>query len=295
MNSEILYKTYKPLLFSIAYSMIGSVESAEDMVQDVFLSFHSKEILSEKTNIGNMKAYLCKMVTNRCLDYLKSAQKKREVYIGPWLPEPLVQQCENNQFQTLLLEEEISFAFLVMLQQLTPIERAVFILKSTFNFDYKTIAATVNKSEANCRKIYSRCQSKIQTDQVDQSQDPERLLELVQKFLFAAATGNITDFVQLLTDDIVVYSDGGGKVFAALNPISTKPAVTSFLFGLSNSIKDISNLQFAIINGNIGLIISEEEFPTIICFETKSDAFKSIYIVRNPDKMSNYLKLITKS
>ena len=168
MELDSVYRSYKPLMLSIAYRMLGSVADAEDLVQDTFLTAQQMENGKNGGHVNNLKAYLCKTVTNRCLDYLKSARRKREVYVGPWLPEPLVQSAGEisgqDPLQSVVLEDTISYAFLVLLDRLTPVERAVFILREAFEYDYGDIADFLGKTELGCRKIYSLLKRKIQDE-----------------------------------------------------------------------------------------------------------------------------------
>ncbi|WP_445479768.1 sigma-70 family RNA polymerase sigma factor [Lysinibacillus irui] len=146
-----LYVEYKSLLFSLAYKMTGSVADAEDVVQDVFIKLNGYEVM----HIRNIKAFLCKMVSNRCIDLLKSSRNRRELYVGMWLPEPLT-FIEKEPLQEIMVKSDISYALLVLFEQLNPIERAIFILREVLGYDYETIAEIVQKKENNCRKILSR-------------------------------------------------------------------------------------------------------------------------------------------
>ncbi|MEH6891730.1 sigma-70 family RNA polymerase sigma factor [Bacillus sp. JJ864] len=152
-NAELsqLYIEHKPLLFSLAYKMTGSIADAEDVIQDVFIKLNEYELKYSK----NVKAFLCKLVTNRCLDLLKSSKKKRELYVGTWLPEPIA-VIETDPLQEMMMKNDMSYALLVLFEQLNPIERAIFILREVLEYDYETIAEIVQKKEVNCRKILSR-------------------------------------------------------------------------------------------------------------------------------------------
>ncbi|MGF9967056.1 sigma-70 family RNA polymerase sigma factor [Bacillus rhizoplanae] len=159
-NAELsqLYIKYKSLLFSLAYKMTGSIADAEDIIQDVFIKLNEHEM----KHTSNVKAFLCKLVTNRCLDLLKSSKKKRELYVGTWLPEPIA-VIETDPLQGILVKNDISYALLVLFEQLNPIERAIFILREILEYDYGTIAEIVQKKEANCRKILSRIKKCFQS------------------------------------------------------------------------------------------------------------------------------------
>ncbi|GGI16283.1 RNA polymerase sigma factor SigJ [Gottfriedia solisilvae] len=287
MDIDILYSEYKPLLFSIGYHMLGSVEDSEDLVQDTFVAIHQ---LSKTSNEepNNIKAFLCKVMTNRCLDLLKSTRKKREVYVGPWLPEPILQLklegTHEDPAEKVILDETISYALLVLLEQLTPVERAVFLLREVFEFDYKNIADILSKTEMNCRKIFSRIKEKIQADHQNTKPNIREDFLLAKRFIEAVGTGNLEVLISLLTDDIVLISDGGGKVKAALRPLSNKNHVIAFLTGVAKKEANSAEVKLVMVNGQIGILVDGKD-PTIICFEKAGDCYKRIYLVRNPDKI----------
>ncbi|WP_411344042.1 sigma-70 family RNA polymerase sigma factor [Paenibacillus sp. WLX1005] len=287
---EQLYEEYYTLLTAVAYRMTGSHGDAEDMVQDVFARL-TQEPLADITHI---KAYLIRAVTNRSLNLLQSARKRRELYPGPWLPEPNVlplhsarhietaslsaqpaitttdaatihshtpstrplplsiQPLLNDKVtgfsdsdkqgteQLMLRQEEISYAVMVMLEQLTPVERAIFVLRESFELDYSEIASYVHKSEAACRKILSRIRSRLQPASHAEADDRLHTMNptiqseyFASAFLQAARSGNFTPLLHLLQDDVRMYTDGGGKVRAAIRPILTRYRVTTFLQGIA--------------------------------------------------------------
>lgn len=287
MDIDILYSECKPLLFSIGYHMLGSVEDTEDLVHDTFVAVHKLSKISDEEP-KHIKAFLCKVMTNKCLDLLKSSRKKREVYIGPWLPEPILQLKfegkHEDPAEKIILDETISYALLVLLEQLNPVERAVFILREVFEFEYKQIAEILSKTDINCRKIFSRVQEKIQADSHNTKPNSIDDILLAKRFMEAIATGNLDGLISLLTDDIVLISDGGGKVKASMRPISKKNQVVGFLIGIAKKQVDDFDIKFVMVNGQIGILVESKE-PTIICFEREGDCYKRIYLVRNPDKI----------
>jgi len=291
MELDSAYLSYRPLLMSIAYRMLGSVFDAEDLVQDVFIIAQRSDVDAEGSRVLNLKAYLCKIVTNRCLDFLKSSRKKREIYVGPWLPEPLVQnythEIGQDPLQTIMLEDSISYAFLVLLDRLTPVERAVFILREAFDYDYRDIADMIGKTELGCRKIYSRLKHKIQAEPDVSLMEEAQSEELVHSFLHAAATGNMQELIALLSEDIIVYTDGGGKVNAATRPIQTPQRVVAFIKGLTAKMDKNTQIQLAWINGALGLFISspDDRFNAVIHFQIKAGLIHNMSILRNPDKL----------
>lgn len=294
MELDAAYSTYRPLLLSLAYRMLGSVTHAEDLVQDTFVTIQQQDIHQEGGPVRNLKSYLCKMVTNRCLDFLKSARAKREVYVGPWLPEPLVQDYETQDpLQRIVLEDTISYAFLFLLERLTPIERAVFILREAFEFDYSDIADFVQKTETGCRQIYSRLKRKIQEDRPQEERSSsEQSEKLVMQFIHATATGDMKGLFDMLADDIVLYNDGGGKVFAAVRPIASSQRVLAFIQGILAKENGEGSMRLVRINGQLGVVLysSYEQYPTIVSIEMHNDRVQRMYLLRNPDKMQ-HLKL----
>ena len=221
---------------------------------------------------------------------MKSSKNKREVYIGPWLPEPMIQNLpedlNDDPMEKMILDETITYAFLVLLEQLNPTERAVFVLREAFQFDFRTIANILNKTELNCRKIFSRLKRKVQSKDVVEKRNLNQELDIAKRFIEAAETGNLDMLISLLTEDIVLITDAGGKTKAALRPINQQKNVIAFLFGVRKKINSSSQIEIALINNQIGLIAkSEGEEPTIICFEIEGECYRSIYMLRNPEKI----------
>ncbi|MGE7904658.1 RNA polymerase sigma-70 factor [Peribacillus sp. NPDC094092] len=282
MELDTLYKTYQPFLFSIAYRMLGSVTDAEDIVQDLFL-----QLKLDTEQIKDMKAYLAKMTTNRCLNFLNSARKRREVYTGPWLPEPRVSEA-GLPLDKVVTDETVAYAFLVLLEQLSPVERAVFVLREAFAYSYGDIAEMLEKNEVNCRKIYSRAKRKLQNDLPVHPEDTKHVDLLAKKFIKASTTGNFEEFLDILTEDVVLVTDGGGKVLSALNPIVNKQRVSSFLKGISAKGSFVGELFPVMVNGQEGILQMKEGKPVkVICFEwdSKQKNIRKIFMVTNPDKL----------
>ncbi|PEL12115.1 RNA polymerase sigma factor SigJ [Bacillus sp. AFS017336] len=281
-----LYEKYKKLLFKLAYQLLGSVSDAEDVVQDVFLKLY--DVSPDK--LGEPKAYLCKMVTNRCHDIQKSARKKREQYFGEWLPE-LLYYAEDNSMDSVELEDQLSYGMLVLLEKLTPTERVVFVLREALSFEYYEIAELVEKSEANCRKIFSRAKSKmgIGTEEVIHSDTASQ--ELTHKFILALKNGNLNQVVSMLDQNAVLIADGGGKVIAAVNPIKSSDHVTKFLFGAirkASLVDGVPHIEISQINGQPALILrSNEGIHTVGMLHIENNLIQNVYIIRNPDKLKH--------
>ncbi|MBD0382451.1 RNA polymerase sigma-70 factor [Paenibacillus sedimenti] len=283
MDIANLYDTYKPLLFSIAYRMLGSVADAEDMVQDTFM--HAQQL--QEDQVQHTKAYLCKMVTNRCIDYAQSARKRRELYVGDWLPEPLLLN-DDDPLHAIERDETFSYAFMVYMEKLTPVERAVFILREAFEYEYTDIGEIVGKSEANCRQIFSRLKRKLQEDQAPAIHADEHAYSLAQQVLQASSTGNLEGLIRSLTEDVILYSDGGGKAVAALHPILGRDRVMRFLLGIYAKNQEHYQYHLVNMNGQSGIIVTEEGKPvTAINIELDAEGrVHRLFFMRNPDKLN---------
>ncbi|SEN51138.1 RNA polymerase sigma-70 factor [Lihuaxuella thermophila] len=277
------YQTYKPLLFSLAYRLLGSVTDAEDMVHEIFISCEKVK----RGQVEDVKAYLCKMITNRCLDYLKSARKQRESYMGPWLPEPIIIDEETERpDRRVLTREYLSIAYLVLMERLTATERAVFVLREVFQFDYREIAEIVEKSEENCRKIFSRAKQKLDARDPEPSANYKQHKGILERFVQAIQAGDKEAMLRLLSKDVILYTDGGGKVKAAINPIQSSNRVLLFLQGVYSKNSKLDHSVIVNLNGTPGLLLFRgEELDSTLCCKFTDQKIEAIYIVRNPDKL----------
>jgi RNA polymerase sigma factor (sigma-70 family) len=291
---EALYREYRPLLTSLAYRMLGSMSEAEDAVQDVFVSVSR---LGGGTAIAHPKAYLVRMLTNRVLNMLKAAPKQREHYPGQWLPEPIIELgSEDEPSAHLLRRERLGYAMLVLLQNCTPPERAVFVLRESLGYDYREIAAMLSKSEATCRKIFSRAAAKIgQRPRTDnEAALDESIYRFVQTFAKSLHTGRFDAFIDLLTDHAVLLSDGGGIVRSALKPILGRDRIGAFFTGIAGKGSLTGQVRHAWISGQRGLLLQRSEKPPIaLAFATSHDgsAVTTVYFVSNPEKLTRILGL----
>jgi RNA polymerase sigma-70 factor (TIGR02957 family) len=286
---EQLYQAYKPILFAIAYRMLGSVMDAEDIVQEAFIALHKVSVES----IDNIKAYLCKIVTNRSIDRLRVLSKQREVYLGPWLPEPLLTDGykETDPSQAFMRKESISTAFLLLLQQLSWVERAVFILREVLEYEYEDIAEIVGKSSTNCRQIYHRAKRSIGKDEepADSSQMEAAqpvVQGLVEQLVQALTTGDVGRLMKLISSDATLYSDGGGKVTSAVRPILGAERIISFFMGILKKLPPDFAIKFCSVNGQTGIVgYGGGRISYIFTFQIKANQLSDIYLVANPDKL----------
>lgn len=276
------FNAHRSLLFGIAYRMLGRVSEAEDVVQEVWLRWQKQDIAT----IDSPKAWLVSTTTRLGIDQLRSARRQREDYYGVWLPEPLMQDLAPDPGATAEMADSLSMAFMLMLESLGPVERAVFLLRKVFDYDYAAVAAIVDKSEANCRQIVRRAQARLQAGAKPSAPPTERARELVERFLAVTAGGEIESVLALLTDDSTVYSDGGGKVKAAGLPILGADRVSRFLLGIWPRFVTEMERRFVEINGTPGLLMSlHGQIQYAFAFEFDGDRLKNLYIMCNPDKL----------
>jgi RNA polymerase sigma-70 factor (TIGR02957 family) len=284
VSLETLYKAYKTPLFSLAYRMLGSVMDAEDIVQEAFVSYDQ---IPNANAIQNERAYLYKIVTNRCLDLLRSSAKKREMYVGPWLPEPLIEQgvLEADPSDAYLQRESISTAYLLLLQQLNAVERAVFLLREIFHYSYDEIAEMIGKNSANCRQIFHRAQSSIHFEP-DPTPSVSVAEEKVKDFVNSLMQGNTNKLLELISENVVFYSDGGGKVRAAQIPIIGIDQVIKLHQSLLKMYEGKFSFTFLSVNGLPGIRINfSEGIQYVYSFAFKNNQIQTIYSVANPDKL----------
>ena len=283
------FETYRPLLFSIAYRMLGSVMGAEDAVQDAYLRYRG----AASTQIHSPRAFLSTVVTRLCLDQLKSARAQRERYIGPWLPEPLLTgETAGWQAPETRIEahESISLAFLLLLERLTPVERAVFLLHEVFDFDYDEIAAMVERRADNCRQILRRAKQRVAEPESRFPGSPEHQRRLAIAFLRAAEAGDLSSLMELLAEDITVWADAGGKVAGTpLRPIHGRDAVGRLLVGGTRRFAPAGAESVAVeVNGSPGFLVHLDGVPiAVAALEVDGDHVRAIRFVGNPDKLTH--------
>lgn len=296
-NKSNKFIEYKGLLFSIAYNMLGNVEAAEDIVQDTFLKWSETHI----DDIKYTKAYLVKIVTNTCINFLNNARQKREKYVGIWLPEPLVNYNLNKSHAQIESYHALSIGILVLLEKLTPQERAIFLLKEIFAYDYSELAEFFDKTEDNCRQIFKRAKDNLGKDVKRFEVDLKVHERILDNFLHAVSDGNVKDLIDLLKEDIVLYADGGGKSFdvngqrltATLNPIYGRENVSRLLLKVVPKLEYIPNVhrEITIVNGLPSLISYSGASPiSIVSIERDGERIRNIFVQTNPDKLMRFKK-----
>jgi RNA polymerase sigma-70 factor, ECF subfamily len=268
-------------LLGLAYRMLGSRSDAEDVVQDAYLRFAGAQ------DVHNAEAFLVTVVTRLCLDRLKSAKAQREVYIGPWLPEPVFDAEGLSADAATELADDLSFALLLALDRLSPLERAAFLLHDVFDTPFPEIAAMLDRTEAACRQLASRARRTVRDNRPIPAAVPANHAYLLQAFSEAVASGDIRQLAELLREDAVAITDGGGRKFAARNPIKGVDKVARFFIGLAGKIagQDV-RIQPAVINGAVGaLLYLDGELDLTLSMAISGEKIAAIYIVRNPDKL----------
>ncbi len=274
------FEQQRPLLFSIAYRMLGSVMEAEDAVQESYLRY----MATDADAIQSPKAFLSTVVTRLCLDQLKSARVKREEYFGPWLPEPLLTADAPDEL--LARHESISMAFLLLLETLSPVERAVFLLREVFDYDYDAIAQIVGKREANCRQLHSRAKKHIHSGRPRFAPSPQEQQQLVGKLFTAMQLGDSDAFAAFLAEDVELRSDGGGKAAAAIHPLHGRETVMRFLLGIYSRRPPNTTAELAEVNGAPALVVRVDgKIENVMSFELNGAMISAIRIVRNPEKL----------
>ncbi|MGH2653135.1 MAG: RNA polymerase sigma-70 factor [Actinomycetota bacterium] len=282
-----LYEELRPLLFSIAYRMLGSASEAEDIVQEAFLRFHRES--GKGTAIESPKAYLSAITTRLSIDHLRSARVRRESYVGTWLPEPVLTDDRADVPQHAETADSLSMAFLVLLESLTPVERAVFLLREVFDYGYEEIAAVVGKSEENCRQIAVRARRQIEAKKPRFEASRKRREEIARRFFDAAAKGDTDGLIGLLAADVVAYGDGGGKAPASPRPVYGRDRVARALRGgarLGGRL-GVSGMRSVTINGQPGALFLDRHGRPVaaVTVDIADDQVQTIRAVGNPDKL----------
>ena len=283
-----LYKKYKPYLISIAYQMLGSLVEAEDIIQDVFIKLQVKE--TNTFNINNMKSYVSKMVINTCINELKSSRKKRETYTGTWLPEPIVQGSQLEPSEKIIQNEQLTYAFIVLMEKLSATEREIYVLRESLGLKHNEIADILQITEMNCRKIYSRAKKKMALLPDHNHISFGTHQEQVATFISALSNGNIQQISDILSSDVTLIADGGGKVVTAINKISSREHVMTLLHAISTKFFAGKKALPVKVNNQPGILISKDETPVgVFCFAWSQNArqIEQIFYIVNPDKLTN--------
>jgi RNA polymerase sigma-70 factor, ECF subfamily len=276
------FEANRQRLKRLAYRMLGSVSEAEDAVQDAWLRWRKAG-----EDVGDPAAWLVRATTRLCIDRLRAAKAEREAYRGPWLPEPLIEAINEDPVERA---EDVSIAFLLALERLSPLERAVFLLHEVFDEDYAAIAKTLERSEAAVRQLAARAREHVQDARPRFSVDPDQASRLAKAFMSAAATADVAKLANLLTEDTILISDGGGKRKAALRVLVGREDITRLMEGLRwrYGVSPLESFETVRINGFPGLLLHMYDGPATLAVEPGEDGkIAAIYVVRNPDKLTH--------
>jgi RNA polymerase sigma-70 factor, ECF subfamily len=268
----------RPKLTRVAYRMLGSVADAEDVVQDAFLRW----LDVDRDTVREPEAYLRRVVTRLCLDQLKSARHRRETYIGPWLPEPIVEAAEDDPI------EDVTLPLMMALERLSPLERAAFLLHDVFGISFAEIGETIDREPASCRQLASRARDHVRTARPRFAVPKEHGMQIAAAFFTASRSGNMAQLRALLSADVTAYADGGGKVRAATQPIVGLDSVMRLHAALTPVYAaSMSRLvRYGLINGLPGFVtIEQDDTLQTTALQIEGGKIVAIYVTRNPDKL----------
>jgi RNA polymerase sigma-70 factor, ECF subfamily len=286
--TDEIYQELRPLLFSIAYRMVGSVGEAEDIVQEAFLRFHRAQ--TEGEEIDSPKAFLSTVTTRLSIDYLRSARAQREEYVGAWLPEPLVTDPKADTAQHAETADSLSLAFLVLLESLTPVERAVFLLHDVFGYDYDQVSDVVGRTKDNARQLAVRARRHVDERRPRFEASREERQRLADRFFEAVEEGDTESLVGMLAHDVVVYGDGGGKGPSWRRPIYGRDNVSRLLLSLRDQWTKVGvTLRRTEINGQPGAMFLDRDGGLINVFslDIVDGTVQTIRSIINPDKLGH--------
>jgi RNA polymerase sigma-70 factor, ECF subfamily len=278
------FQEHRGLLYSIAYRMLGSVADAEDMLQETFLRWQQ----TPPAEIRSARAFLTTIITRLCINHLQSARIQREEYVGQWLPEPLLTSY-SHPFHEILVDYSLSLAFLVLLERLNPVERAVFLLREIFDFEYSEIAAALQQTEANCRQIFSRARQHLHTYKPRFPSSDGKRQRLLEQFLHAVETGDVAELLAILSDDVVLHADGGGKGVAVPNLLHGADHVGRGVLGGFQRFLPVELVRRVTpVNGQPGLVNYHHGKPhSVLALHIVGDRIQGIYVVTNPTKLKH--------
>ncbi|WP_367039857.1 RNA polymerase sigma-70 factor [Streptomyces sp. Je 1-332] len=277
------FESYRPRMFSLAYRMLSSAQEAEDAVQDAYLRWNG----ADRAAIGQPGAWLAKVVTNLCLNRLTSARARREEYVGPWLPEPVVTSGGTlGPLESAEQRDAVSMALLILLERLTPVERAVYVLREAFAYSHREIAGVLDIGEANCRQLYRRAARAVTDERARFDAAAERREALLESFLAAAREGDLAGLEKMFTADVTWWGDGGGKATAARKPVVGREKVLRFVVGGMEKFASAMDLSYAEVNGAPAIVArTAGAVVGIASFEFRDGLVSEVWVMVNPDKL----------
>ncbi|MFG2562132.1 RNA polymerase sigma-70 factor [Streptomyces sp. NPDC048496] len=282
-----VFEEHRPVLTGVAYRMLGRIADAEDVVQEAWLRWSA----APRDDVREPRAFLVRTTTRLAIDRLRQLQTRREAYVGPWLPEPLVTDfgpAVPDTAEQAVLADSVSVAVLVVLESLSPLERAVFVLREAFGFPYGEIAATLDRTEAAVRQLAGRARRHVEERKPRYDVDPVQRRDLTERFLAAAAGGDIEGLLMLLAPDVRLVGDSGGKSKAPLRIIESQDKVGRFLLAVAKDQPAGFETRFAELNGGPALVVLSGGKPdSVFQIDVRDGVIQCVYIVRNPDKLAN--------
>ena len=288
MGSAEIYEPLRPLLFSIAYRMLGTVSDAEDIVQEAFLRYH-RAAAAGRDGVESPKAFLSAVTTRLCIDQLRSARARREAYVGEWLPEPLLTDtAAPDPARAAEQADSLSMAFLLLLERLTPVERAVFLLHDVFGYGYDEIAGVVGKSEGNCRQLALRARRHVGEGRPRFEASRSKREKLAGQFFRAVGDGDMDGLLSMLAEDVVVYGDSGGTPPSWPRPIVGRDNVSRLLLGLAGQMRQVGiTISPAEINGQPGAMFFDPDgnLTNVFVLDIADGQVRTVRSVINPEKL----------
>ncbi|MFD0166655.1 RNA polymerase sigma-70 factor [Streptomyces decoyicus] len=282
-----VFEEHRPVLFGVAYRMLGRVADAEDVVQDAWLRWSA----ADRSEVREPRAFLVRITTRLAIDRLRQVQSRRESYVGPWLPEPLATDLGGTAPDTAdraVFHESVTLAVLVVLESLSPLERAVFVLREAFGYPYAEIATALDRTEAAVRQLAGRARRHVEDGKPRFEVDQDRQRELTERFMAAAAGDDLAGLLNLLAADARLVGDSGGKAKAPLRIIESADKVARFLFGVTRSLPPGMEFTVLELNGGIALLARNDGVPdTVIQLGVQDGKIQTVYIVRNPEKLES--------
>jgi len=280
MTLESTFAELRPAMFALAYRITGNRADAEEIVQDAFVRLHRAE---PKEAVRSLKAYLTTITARLSFNRLRDQRARRDTYVGEWLPEPILTEGDSGVHPA-----DVSFALVAVLERLSPLERVVFVLRNAFDFNFKEIAPVVGRDAVACRKIFSRARARMLEERPRFAVDRERHRALLRSFTEAARGGDQSRLVSLLTADVVLHGDGGGKAIATKKPVAGSLAVARFIIAVTRTVPDGASLEEIELNGTPGLVVRAEGRPVVaILIDTDGERIHSVFAVANPDKLDS--------
>lgn len=280
---DATFEEHRPRLTRLAYRMLGSLPDADDVVQDAYLRWSQ----DDRAGVRSPRAYLSAVVTRLCIDRRQSIEERKKSYIGPWLPDPVVEDRAPAPADRLEVAESVSMALLLVLESLSPVERAAFLLRRVFDYDYGEIAEILGKTEVNCRQLVSRAEGQIHRRRPRFEARPEEAERLTSAFLAACSSGDMQGLLDILTPDAVLLSDGGGKASAALVPVVGADRIARLFLGLMKKARAGLDIRQVRVNGQPGLLVAiDGQVIQVMTFDIDQGRITACYVVRNPDKLA---------